>query len=397
MSQLNQPSNSSSDSDEQIDMQICLWKIADFFLSTWKRLALGGFIGLIGSLLVWFALGNYKAELTIPNRWGDIATMRALENTWTGVAEQIVMEDKLLPEEVTFYKTISNLKWWNKNLTPGYAITKAELKELAGSVEIKGPPIMNLKLSWVGKDKRNVEKNVVKAAEFMRTASSYEGVRKLLNDYESEIFSAPDTIKKEINSTELNLEYANRRLASLEELQKRFSGNTFQASQVVDPKDAGAKYLPISTQLIAAKTDIFSAQDTLKKLSNRLAQTRVLNEFFEKAMPLLSQERDGVRLATQLLGIEVQLRQKVTPNDLGTLLVLDRVRVDLINIQSQYMPKVEAPLYPSVSRASSMNSVALSGLLGGMFVALLFCLYLQYWPAIKAHARSLRYGGGAER
>ena len=395
MSQLNQPSNSSCDGDEQIDMHIYFWRIAYFFLRTWKRLALGGLIGLIGSLLVWFALGNYKAELTIPNRWGDIATMRALENTWTGIAEQIVMEDKLLPEEVTFYKTLSNISWWRKNLIPLYAITKAELKDLPGTVEIKGP--MNLKLSWVGKDKSDVEKNVLKVAVFMRSASSYAGVRNLLNGYESENFSAVGIIEKDINTTELNLYYANRRLAHLEELQKRFPGNALQANQVVDPKDTGAKYLPITTQLIAAKNDIYSAQEALKQKRDRLMQTQILIEFCEKAVPLLSQDRDGIRLATQLLGIEAQLRQKVAPDNLNVTLVLDRVRIELTDIQSQYMLKTEAPLYPSVSNASGMTSAALGGLLGGMFVALLFCLCMQYWPAIKAHACSLKRGaGGAE-
>jgi hypothetical protein len=377
--------------EDSDSIQIDLWKIVDFFIQQYLFLGLGASIGLFLGLLAWFSLSTYKVEVIVPNQWGEIVNLRTLEASWTSVAREISVESGLSSEDQSFYTTLSSTAWWKKTIRPNYALTKADLKDLVGFQEVKGVTIINLELSWSGKNSDWIEKQLLKTVEFMRFASSYTAIRNIITKYETEIFTASAVIEKDLHVAQLGLVFANRRLSNLEDLQKRFPGNSLVVNQMLDLKESGAKYLPISNQIIAAKSDIFATQESIKQLQTRLEQAQLLSQFVSQARPLMiAKERNGIKLAEQLLAIEAQLRATIAPDHLSQLVALDRIRVDLINVQTQFKNMGDQPLLPVIQRNSSWVVASAGGLLGGFFIALIICLGLQYWPALKVRLHSAK-------
>jgi hypothetical protein len=379
-----------SHEEDSDSIQIDLWKIIDFFIQQYRRLILGAGLGLILGLVGWLFLGAYKAEVIVPNQWGEVISVRALEISWASLAREIAAEPGLSLEEASFYKSMSSMSFWEKVLKPSYAVTKSDLKDLVLSPEIKGAPIINFEISLNGKDTKLAEKQLLQIVQFMRNSSSYLAVQNIITSYENENFLGVATIEKDLNAARLQLISDNRRLVNLEELQKRFPGNSLVTNQVVDLKESGAKYLPISTQIIAAKSDIFSLQERIQQLQTRFEQAQLLTQFVSQAKPLVSKERNGVQLAEQLLAIEAQMRKTTSMDSVSQLVVLDRIRLDLLKIQVQFLSRVDQPLIPIVQRSSSWIAASVGGLFGGFFIALLISLGLQYWLAYKVRLQSAK-------
>jgi hypothetical protein len=380
-------STQNQDSD---NIQIDLWKMLDFFIKHYRRLILGAGLGLILGLLAWFFLGAYKAQVIVPNQWGEISSVRALEIGWSSLAREIAAEPSLSPEEASFYKTASNLLWWEKTLKPNYAVTKSDLKDLVGPPEIKGAPIINFEVSLLGKNIKLTEQEILQTVTFMLNGSSYMSVRSIVFGYETENLIAAAAVEKDLHAAQLGSKSANRRLVNLEELQKRFPGNSLATNQVVDLKDSGAKYLPISTQIIAAKSDIFATQESIQQLQTRFEQIQLLAQFTSLAKTLVPKVRNGLELAEQLLAIEAQLRKTIPKDNLSQLVVLDRIRLDLIKIQAQFMKSMDQPITPTVQKASSWVAGSIGGLFGGLFIALIICIGSHYWPALKVRLESAK-------
>jgi len=378
------PLTSNPSHEEDVDgIQIDFWKMLVFFIKHYKRLILGAGLGLILGLLAWFFLGAYKLQVIVPNQWGEILSIRALEIGWSSLAREIAAEPSLSPDEASFYKTASNLLWWERVLKPNYAVTKSDLKDLVSPPEVKGIPIINFEVSLVGKNIKLAEQEILQTVTFMRNASSYISVRSIVVGYEGENLTETAAVEKDLHAIQLGSKSAKRRLVNLEELQKRFPGNNLATNQVVDPKESGAKYLPISTQIIAATSDIFAAQENIEELQTRFEQIQLLTEFLNQAKPLISKERDGIELARQLLAIEDQLRKTISKDNFSQLVVLDRIRLDLSKIQAQFIKSMDQPITPTVQRASSWVAASIGGLFGGLFIALIICIGSQYWPALK--------------
>lgn len=106
------------------------------------------------------------------------------------------------------------------------------------------------------------------------------------------------------------------RVKYLEELLKRFPGNAGLNQQVIDIKDADAKYLPITTQIIAVNNDINRNKEQLMRLNDRLNQLFLIKLFLVEALPLAATELDGILLSKSLLSIEEKLRKGLPATDI---------------------------------------------------------------------------------
>ncbi|MEI6756000.1 MAG: hypothetical protein WCK80_03255, partial [bacterium] len=162
----------------------------------------------------------------------------------------------------------SNPDWWQKNALPTYGMSKADTKDLASTagLESAGTTIVSLTLTAGGSAKDKAIENARGAKVFLLQGASYLAIRAMFRAQESQLMSADADISRKINVTQVELAYQQERLKSLEALAKRFPGDQKTVSQVVDPKDSGAKYLPLSTQIIAANTDINANKETLERL-----------------------------------------------------------------------------------------------------------------------------------
>jgi hypothetical protein len=208
-------------------------------------------------------------------------------------------------------------------------------------------------------------------------------IRNILNSYEGETISAAADIAKKITSTQIEMGYQRERAKQLEDLHRRFPSNTNVGQQVVDLKDSGAKYLPISTQIIAVNNDINQSKESLVRMRDRLSQIALMKTFLERASPIADKTFDGLVLGAQLLAIEADLRSKLAKDDVNSQEILDQLHSQLLQISARFTKGLEANTAPIATKKGMIKSAA-GGLAAAFFLMFLALLGQRMWVSVKS-------------
>lgn len=400
MTEPNHSSRTPSSTDESDSIggaEISLLDIVTFVQSAWKKLAIAAVVGAVLGLGNWYFLGSYQAEYVLLNNYNynnnnnnsyalDLVSWKMLQKSLPNLADQIVEDNKAPQDQAFLYKALSNEQWWQKNVLPTYALSKADTKDLAGiskDLDAASTTILSLTLTASGSSKEQSIVNVRASAKFLRSGSAYLQIRSLLNGYESQTVSAVADVQQKITSTQIEMGYQQERVKSLEELHKRFPGGANISGQVVDPKDSGAKYLPLATQIVAVNNDINGSKEVLARLQKRLEQIGLIKAFIDQAIPLQDQTFDGLALDDQLLVIEGSLRSKLGKGDANGQELLDQLHSQLLAIQVRFTKGLEANTAPTASKKGMIKSTA-GGLVAAFFLMLLALLGQRVWVSIKS-------------
>ena len=376
------------------ETEISLLDIVNFVHESWKKLAAASLAGAVLGLGGWFFLGSYSAEYILLNNTNtntntyalDLVSWKTIQKSLPNLAAQIEDEGKAPQGQAQLYKSLASEQWWQKNVSPSYAISKADTKDLAGiskDLDAASTTILSLTIAASGTTKEKSIENVRAAANFLRTGSAYLQLRNIVNSYESETIATVADLQKRITTTEIEMGYQVQRAKSLEDLHKRFPGGNNASNQVVDPKDSGAKYLPITTQIIAVNNDINQSKEALQRYQDRLAQISLMKTFIEQANPLFDKTFDGLALNSELLALEAQLRAKLTKNDLKQQEVLDQLRSQLLVVQARFTKGLEANTAPTSTKKGMIKTTA-GGLAGAFFLMLLVLLGQRVWLNVKS-------------
>ena len=393
-------SNSENQLDAASEAEISLLDVIHFLKSAWKKLVLASLIGAVIGLSGWIVLGNYSAKYVLLNNNNnnknisnnnsyalDLVAWKTLQKSLPNLADQIIDENKVPEAQAALYRAMSSDQWWQKNVIPSYALSKADTKDLAGiSKDLDGASttILNLTLIGSGNTKESAVENVRAAAKFLRTGSAYLQLRSLLNGYESQTISTVADVQQKITNTQIEMGYQEQRVKQLEELHKRFPGNSSAAQQVFGATESNAKYLPIQTQIIAANNDINASKEDLMRLQNRLNQIALTKTFIEQALPLQDQTFDGLALGKQLLDIESNLGAKLAKSDSNGAEFLNALHAQLLSIQVRFTKGLEANTAPTSSGKKGMIKSTAGGLAAALFLMLLALLGQRVWLNIKS-------------
>ena len=392
-----QSSQNDQNSISQNEGEISLLDIVNFLQDSWKKLAAASIVGAVLGLSGWFFLGSYSAEYVLLNNNNnnnnnnnsyalDLVSWKMIQKSLPNLAAQIEDEGKAPQGQAQLYKSLASEQWWQKNVSPSYAISKADTKDLAGiskDLDAASTTILSLTIAASGTTKEKSIENVRAAANFLRTGSAYLQLRNIVNSYESETIASVADLQKRITTTEIEMGYQVQRAKSLEDLHKRFPGGNNASNQVVDPKDSGAKYLPITTQIIAVNNDINQSKEALQRYQDRLAQIALMKTLIEQANPLFDKTFDGLALNSELLALEAQLRAKLTKNDLKQQEVLDQLRSQLLVVQARFTKGLEANTAPTSTKKGMIKTTA-GGLAGAFFLMLLVLLGQRVWLNVKS-------------
>lgn len=375
------PSNSSQSQAQapggDSNAELSLADIIQFTLAHYRKLILAMLLGGLLGFLSWYFLVNYQAQLTLINgnqadgsrsEGGlDLVSWRTIAQSLPNLADQMVQEDKAPEGTQALYRQMSDPAWWQKNVQPTYALSKSDMKDLATiGKELDGAStkIVSLTVSGVGSSRELAIDNVRQSSRFILSGGAYLQLRNVLNGYESEAIATRAEIERQISTNQIELSFLQARADSLESLLKRFPAEQRVAAQVVDPKDSGAKYLPIGTQIIALNTEIYQKRETLQRLGDRLAQIEIMNRFLQQALPQSQSQFDGVLLTDQLLDSEQALRKTLVPADLKAQLPLDQLRAHLLGIKNRFTKGLEANVVPNAKKRgmikTSVGGVALA-------------------------------------
>ena len=382
----------------QREAEISLLDIVNFVQESWKKLAIAAAVGAVLGFASWNFLGSYSAEYVLLNNNNNnnsyalnLVSWKVLQKSLPNLAAQINDEGKAPDNKESIFKTLASETWWQRNVKPSFALSKADIKDLAGvgkDLEQASTTIINFTLDATGSSKAEAIDNVKTAANFMRTGSAYLQLRNLINSYEGSVISSEADVEKLITSTEIEMIYQLQRAKNLENLYKRLPNNSNVNQSVVDPKDSGAKYLSISTQIVAVNNDINQSKENLQRYSARLAQIKVIKGFIEKANPLLGQTFDGLVLVQQLLEVEQLVRSELVKGDIKKQEVLDEIRASLYTVQARFTRGLEAATAPKSSGKKGMIKTTAGGLAGAFFLMLLVLLGQRVWVSIKENAKS---------
>jgi hypothetical protein len=154
----------------------------------------------------------------------------------------------------------------------------------ASSLKSAGSSIAYLQFTTKGRSEATAEKRIEEITKAFINGAEYIGARDLVRGYQIKVITADSNLDKNIGSTKVELGYVERLIQNLTVLKTQCPTAATAAVQVVDAKDSGAKYLPITTQIIAAATDANGLNESLARYRDEENQLTVYAQFVKKKL-----------------------------------------------------------------------------------------------------------------
>ena len=371
------------------DAGISLAQVIEFVSGEWKRLAAGAVAGLVLGVGGWAVLAGYKAEQILVNQGAlSFLSWRGFQQSLPLLAAQLLEQKKVASADEAQYRAMSSAQWWAKNVKPTYLLTKGDTKDLVSVgkelQESGGTSIVNLVVMASGSSRDEALAHVNTATAFIKHGSAYLSIKGLVQGWDYQILNTEAALAKKITDAEVDLVYMRERAAKLEALRQRFPQNvTVSAQQVVDLKDSSAKYMPISTQLVAINTDINNANESLARMRSEINQIKVMAEFVKEAKPIVEQSGDGLEVVDQLLEVTKSMFAATRPDDVDSQQQLNNINASLVGVRTNFQRSLDTDLIPQASRPGVLQPAA-GGLVGGVVLMLLVVLGRRAVAAFKA-------------
>lgn len=380
------------------DGEISLLDIVNFVTESYQKLLVAALLGLGLGLAYWHFLVGYQSEWILHNNTTqsasselpstyalDLVSWRTIQRGLPSLANQVVEQGQAPQDQVGLYRAMSDELWWQKNAVPNFAITKADTKDLAAlgkSFDGASTTILSITVKSGAASREAALGSVRAAVQFLLKGGAYLQIKSLINSLEGEAIATAADIQGKITNTQIELTYLQERAKNLEQLLRRFPSSNGITGQVIDPKESSAKYLPLSTQLIAVNTDISDANQSLRRYTDRLEQITLTKSFVEQTLPLVKQNLDGIALARALLEAQEKLRSQLKADDIKGRQSLDALRAQLLAIESRFTKGLEANTAPTAQKRGMLKSAA-AGLFAGLFLTLLVLLGARAWKSIR--------------
>lgn len=368
---------------------ISLIDIIDFLRNEWKGICISAILGAILGAIGWGVLATYKAESVLINN-GALTFMswRGLQKNLPVLASQLLETNRVNDEEKNQYRQLASSSWWQKNVVPTYSLTKADTKDLAtiskDLQESGGTNILNLVVTATGNSKVSAEQNVETVTRFIKHGSAYLSIKNLINGYESQVLSTESELRKKILDAEIELRFMRDRAKNLEALRTRFPANAAVGNQqIVDLKDSNAKFMPISTQLVAINSDINNTTEVLQRMQDQLNQIKTLEVFVSNSLKILEVQSDGLALADKMLEVEAKMRTELAVDDTNGLQILNTIHASLVAIRTGFSKNLDTSLTPLIIK-SSPNVPIFGGFLLGSLIAVAFTLARKGYARLSA-------------
>lgn len=365
-----------SESEVVRDDEISLRELVMTLIAAWKVLVAGGLAGLAIGAAAWFVQG-YKGEMTNYVRLGglNVVTWNALVAGFPGVsAAQLEVADG--KETNTRALTMMGVPaWWKANVVPAYVLSKNDIKDLAGiskgDLDAASNSIQRISVKVSGRSRNEVKSLAEEVESFIRKSALYLTLKSQINAYEQRIDQRPAQLKELIAKTENEMVFLGKRVVALESLRREYPDQKGAAfSQVMDPKDSAAKFLPLNTQLVAAKNDLNVAQEQLVRARSELGEIEVLRKFTDKAIGLLGSNSDGFVLESALQTELRELAKQVSAANRDGQLAVAKIQSDLDTALVQRGKLFEGHPQIVVARPGLGLPLVL-GLMGGLMFGVL--------------------------
>jgi hypothetical protein len=355
------------------ESEISLKDILNFFTSYRKFFLIVVISSFSLTIFITSLFGKHTAEAVLINAGAiEFISWKNLQKNLPMLASQ-VSEKK----EDRYLKVMSSEKWWEKNVLTTHSLTKKDTKDLLGVnkdlQDSEGNKILNLVVKAEATNKDDSLKNLNTAINFISTGSAYLSYKNLITSYTTRVITSESSNERNLKDLEIELGFLEQRAKNLNQLKTQFPSQTSSSNQVVDPKDSGAKYLPLSTQIIATSSDINSIKEKLLRLRNEQQKFKVMKLFSEGASSLVSNQFDGIQLGNDLLDLTKKIANQIDKNNLNELLAINTISSEVVAIQTKYTYGLEQATAGIVAPPNHFKNIFV-GLIVGLFGAIFFAL-----------------------
>ena len=338
--------------------------------SGWKVLGGGVLLGLVVGAVIWSFQG-YKGVMTTSVRPGvlNVVSWNALVAGFPGLADEKINATTGNAAVAPILQSLSIPAWWKANTYPVYMLSKSDVKDLAGiskeDLNEASKNIQRIVVKTAGKSRDDVRKMALFIEEFIRRGALCIELKSKINSYEHKVDQRPGELLRLIAVTEKEIPFLERRVAALESLRRSYPDQKgVSVAQVMDPKDSVAKFLPLSTQIVAAKSDLNEAQERLTRARSELAEIEVLRKFTDKALGILGSSSDGFVIELALKAELRELSKTIDANDRGGQVVLSAIQSDLDTAMVNRGKLFEGSPQIFVSRPRLLLSLGLGSAMG---------------------------------
>lgn len=370
--------------------EISLIDIFNFLIDHWKLYVAGGLLGILIAFGFVSLRGQYSAEAILINQGAGLnfVSWRGLQKNLLSLAQEIAPEGK---DSTNLQKAMATSEWWKKAVIPTYSLTKAETKELGGInkevQESESTRILNFLIQIKGEFISSVEEDVSYVINFLRIGAMFLAKSSMVLDLERQVNQSAPRIDLDINSALQEIKIMNDRRDRLYALRKEFPTENV-VSQIVDVNEAIAKFLPITTQLVAVLTDINSLNERLLRLKQEKSKFEIIGEFVTRAKIILKRGFQDKNLAADLINLEGEMRKNISSDDLPKVIALDNIKNNLVGINTAYTLGLPQFSLTSVQQPKYLKPMGI-GLIAGAFVALLFSIIFKFWRIAMIRRREV--------
>lgn len=369
-------------SERSDDLEISIKDIINFF-AYYRKFFLAGVVASFSIAVLYTSLfAKHTAETVLINTGAiEFISWKSLQKNLPMLASQISEK-----RESEYLQTMSSEMWWDKNVIPTYSLTKKDTKELLGInkdlQDSEGNKILNLVVKADATNKDDSVKNLNVAINFISSGSAYLAYKNLITNYTTRVITSDSTNEKNLKDLEIELGFLEQRAKNLNQLKAQFPSQTSSSNQVVDPKDSGAKYLPLSTQIIATNSDINAIKERLLRLKNEQQKFRVMKMFNEGAIQLVNSEFDGIQLGNNLLELTKKISSQIEKLNLNEQLAINTISSEIVAIQTKYTYGLEQATAGVVAPPNHLKNVFIAMIIG-LFASIFFALTHLTFKKIK--------------
>jgi hypothetical protein len=364
---------------------ITLSDIVQFIKASYKKILLLGFCGLVVAVCYTFLLGQYTASITLMNYAQiDIPRIKYLQ-----VALPKLSQEESVKGSENY---LDSEQLWKSAIKVKSLIGKSDAKDILDPASLQSERFNIYAIEVLGKAnaKQLAEERAQEISNYFISGTIFVDLRDLVRQYELTVTATNAKLATKILNAEVDLAYIDRRIKSLTELKtKYFNGVTGQSNlmQLIDAKDSGAKYLPILTQIIAAKADQNDQNELLLRYKEDAAQMRVYGSFLEKAKPFMNAGLKDPKLITNLLDIVSQASKDVNTN--YEKVTLSKIDGDLMKIMAFELYGLRQVGAIGIIGPAYLKNAAI-GLFGGTMIGILLALGLLIAQRLRTEMKSAK-------
>lgn len=395
------------------NIQISLYDVVKFLTNRWK-LYLAGFVlgAIIATSFAYFnssytasvlmnisrsfeTSGTFDASGAGREAPFDLIAWRATQKRLVELMQDLASNDRGQDKKPAYVDVLASAEWWPQHVVPIKVLTTDEAKELLGinsmiignnkpsedtpllkslgRVIAEATRISALQLSQTAKTADIAISQVEETADVIISSLALLRYHAFTDALHTQALGLEAKTSADLGVLGLKLNVLERQRERLIRLNQEYPNSSAQWIGVVD-KDM-SKYLPIPTQLIAINLDIDQIKEQMSTVKLEQEQNAINREFAKEAARILYKEYSNRTAGEQLLNLENTMRMGLKSGDVHRLIMLDRIRAQLLTILSINDGQIkEAPAF--ISKAPNPLKAGIKGAGLGLAVALLLSVLM---------------------